>query len=109
MDGSNEVLGPRNVSHRVAPALMPDGSVLYTEWRHLGDINDGHLRFMNTDMTGMREAFGGEGSGVTNSYLKARYVDTRKAAVGPRCPTASSPWPPRAIAPCRRASCCWST
>jgi hypothetical protein len=82
MDGSTEVLGPRNVSHRVSPALMPDGSLLYTEWRHLGDVNDGHLRFMNTDMTGMREAFGGEGKGVTNSYLKARWVDTRKSASG---------------------------
>jgi hypothetical protein len=76
LDGSNEVLGARNVSHRVAPALMPDGNVLYTEWRHLGDVNDGQLRLMNPDMTGMREAFGGENKGITNSYLKARYVDT---------------------------------
>jgi hypothetical protein len=82
MDGSMETLGPRNVSHRVSPAVMPNGSVLYTEWRHLGDVNDGHLRVMNTDMTGMREAFGGEGRGVTNSYLKARHVDTRKGANG---------------------------
>jgi hypothetical protein len=77
-----ETLGPRNVSHRVAPALMPDGSVLYTEWRHLGDVNDGHLRFMNSDMTGMREAFGGEDRGMTNSYLKARYVDTIRRPSG---------------------------
>jgi hypothetical protein len=82
LDGSGEALGPRNVSHRVAPALMPDGSVVYTEWRHLGDVNDGHLRFMNPDMTGMREAFGGEGKGTSNSYLKARYVDTVKHAGG---------------------------
>jgi hypothetical protein len=82
LDGTGETLGPRNVSHRVAPALMPDGNVLYTEWRHLGDINDGHLRFMNADMTGMREAFGGEGRGTSNSYLKARHVDTTKAASG---------------------------
>ncbi len=82
VDGSGEVLGPRNVSHRVAPALLPDGNVLYTEWRHLGDINDGHLRLMNTDMTGMREAFGGEERGVTNSYLKARHVDTLAGASG---------------------------
>ena len=69
-------LGPRNVSHRVSPALLPDGRVVYTEWRHMGMVNDGHLRMMNTDMTGMREAFGGEqgGNGGTNSYLKARYV-----------------------------------
>jgi hypothetical protein len=76
LDGSGLQLGPRNVSHRVSPALMPDGRVLYTEWRHMGMVNDGHLRMMNTDMTGMREAFGGEdgGNGGTNSYLKARVV-----------------------------------
>lgn len=80
LDGKNVELGPRNVSHRVAPALMPDGHVLYTEWRHLGMVNDGHLRLMNADMTGVREAFGSEltaeaGAQVsTNSYLRARYV-----------------------------------
>lgn len=78
LDGGGEVLGPRNVSHRVAPALLPDGRVVYTEWRHMGMVNDGHLRMMNGDMTGMREAFGGEegGTGGTNSYLKARWVQT---------------------------------
>jgi hypothetical protein len=78
VDGSNQVLGPRNVSHRVAPTVLPDGRVLYTEWRHMGTVNDGHLRMMNADMTGMREAFGGEQGGIggTNSYLKARYVQT---------------------------------
>jgi hypothetical protein len=62
----------------VSPALLPDGQVVYTEWRHMGMINDGHLRMMNTDMTGMREAFGGEvqSGPTTNSYLKARYVQT---------------------------------
>ena len=63
------MLGPRNVSHRVSPALLPDGNVLYTEWRHLGDINDGHLRLMNTDMTGMREAFGGEAARPDHEQL----------------------------------------
>jgi hypothetical protein len=78
LDGTNMQLGPRNVSHRVSPALLPDGHVLYTEWRHMGGVNDGHLRMMNSDMTGMREAFGGEngGNGGTNSYLKARYVQS---------------------------------
>ena len=78
LDGTNETLGPRNVSHRVSPALLPNGRVLYTEWRHMGMVNDGHLRMMNEDMTGMREAFGGEdgGNGGTNSYLKARVVQT---------------------------------
>jgi hypothetical protein len=42
----------------------------------MGMVNDGHLRMMNTDLTGMREAFGGEltNSPSTNSYLKARPV-----------------------------------
>jgi hypothetical protein len=84
IDGTGETLGPRNVSHRVAPTLMPDGRVLYTEWRHMGMTNDGHLRMMNQDMTGMREAFGGEkgGAGLTNSYLKARVVQTTTMANG---------------------------
>jgi hypothetical protein len=79
MDGTQQELGARNVSHRVSPALLPDGHVAYTEWRHMGGTNDGHLRMMNTDMTGMKEAFGGElknGNPSTNSYLKARYVQT---------------------------------
>jgi hypothetical protein len=79
-DGSGLTLGPRNVSHRVSPALLPDGHVLYTEWMHMGEVNEGHLRMVNTDMTGMREAFGDElapGNASTNSYLKARYVQTK--------------------------------
>ena len=57
----------------MSPALLEDGQIVYTEWRHMGMVNDGHLRMMNTDLTGMREAFGGElaGSPSTNSYLKA--------------------------------------
>ncbi|HEY7373558.1 MAG TPA: hypothetical protein VIF57_15465 [Polyangia bacterium] len=77
VDGTGMVLGARNVSHRVSPALLPDGQIVYTEWRHMGETNDGHLRMMNTDLTGMREAFGGElssGNPSTNSYLKARFV-----------------------------------
>ena len=77
--GTDLQLGPRNVSHRVSPALLPDGHVLYTEWMHMGEVNEGHLRLMNTDMTGMKEAFGDELAAKypsTNSYLKARYVKT---------------------------------
>ena len=77
LDGSRHgQLGARNVSHRVSPALLEDGQIVYTEWRHMGEVNDGHLRMMNTDLTGMREAFGGElnGQPSTNSYLKARFV-----------------------------------
>jgi Hydrazine synthase alpha subunit middle domain len=78
--GTDLQLGPRNVSHRVSPALLPDGHVLYTEWMHMGEVNEGHLRMMNTDMTGMKEAFGDELKSTypsTNSYLKARYVTTK--------------------------------
>ena len=78
--GTNLQLGPRNVSHRVSPALMPDGHVLYTEWMHMGEVNTGHLRLMNADMTGMKEAFGDELASTypsTNSYLKARYVSSK--------------------------------
>jgi hypothetical protein len=50
----------------------------------MGPVNDGHLRMMDADMTNMREAFGGEqgGEGGTNSYLKARYVQTTTMADG---------------------------
>jgi Hydrazine synthase alpha subunit middle domain len=107
LDGKNLELGPRNVSHRVAPALLPDGHVLFTEWRHLGGVNDGHLRMMNADMTGVREAFGSEigteemaaaamgtateaekaklkaeQTASTNSYLRARYVGPSATGAG---------------------------
>ncbi|HVZ86605.1 MAG TPA: hypothetical protein VHG72_06540 [Polyangia bacterium] len=76
--GTGLTLGPRNVSHRVSPALLPDGHLLYTEWMHMGPVNTGHLRMMNADMTGMKEAFGDEqgGENATNSFLKARFVKT---------------------------------
>lgn len=74
LDGSDELLGARNLSHRVYPTLMSDGRVLMTQWDHLGDMNAGHLVTINPDMTTVREAFGKEGTGVTNSYLKAREI-----------------------------------
>jgi len=89
VDGSNLTLGPRNVSHRVAPTLLPDGHVLYTEWMHMGEVNTGHLRLMNSDMTGMKEAFGDElaqGNDSANSYLKARYVATKDFTDDPAGP-----------------------
>jgi hypothetical protein len=91
VDGTNMQLGGRNVSHRVSPALLPNGRVMYTEWQHMGDVNDGRLRQINADMTGMREAFGNEdgGNGGTNSYLKGRYVQTT-----PYMPDPNRPAPP---------------
>jgi hypothetical protein len=74
LDGSNQVLGSRNVSHRVAPHLMPDGRIMTTEWRHLGMTNEGDLITMNQDLTGVREGFGREGKAITNSHLRATYA-----------------------------------
>lgn len=74
LDGSDQVLGPRNVSHRVAPTLLSDGRILLTEWRHLGDVNEGDLTIMQQDLTGVREGFGREGKGLTNSYLRAKEI-----------------------------------
>jgi hypothetical protein len=73
-DGSDQILGPRNVSHRVSPYLRSDGRILLTEWRHLGEVNEGDLITMNQDLTGVREAFGREGNGITNAYLHAKEV-----------------------------------
>jgi hypothetical protein len=74
IDGTNEQLGPRNLSHRTAPSLASDGRVIFTQWDHLGMENSGHLMFMNTDMTELREAFGKEGTGASNSTLKAMEI-----------------------------------
>lgn len=73
-DGTNEQLGPRNLSHRTQPSLASDGRVIFTQWDHLGGENSGHLMFMNQDMTELREAFGKEGTGASNSTLKGREI-----------------------------------
>jgi Hydrazine synthase alpha subunit middle domain len=83
LDGSDQVLGPRNVSHRVAPTLLSDGRILLTEWRHLGDVNEGDLTIMQQDLTGVREGFGREGKGLTNSYLRAKeYAPGQLVVIG---------------------------
>ncbi len=74
IDGTGEELGPRNLSHRNFPTLTSDGRVMFTNWDHLGTMNAGHLLFVNQDMEELREAFGKEGSGASNSTLKAREV-----------------------------------
>jgi hypothetical protein len=82
-DGSNETLGARNLSHRIFPTVLSDGRVMVTHWDHLGDMNSGHLVIMNPDMTRVREAFGKQGTGVTNSYYKAVEVSPgRVIAIG---------------------------
>ncbi len=75
LDGTNLVLGPRNLSHRVSPTMTRDGRVMFTQWDHEGAENAGHLMFVNPDFTNLRECFGKEGTGVTNSYLKAVEVE----------------------------------
>lgn len=82
-DGTNESLGARNLSHRVFPSLLSDGRILFTQWDHLGSMNSGHLLTANPDMTVVREAFGKEGTGVSNSYVKAVEVSPgRLVAIG---------------------------
>ena len=74
IDGTDEELGPRNLSHRTQPSLASDGRVIFTQWDHLGPENSGHLMFMQQDTTNLREAFGKEGTGASNSTLKAREI-----------------------------------
>ncbi len=80
--GGSLAFGPRNLSHRVAPTLVSledgRGQILHTNWDHLTDVNEGNLMVMNPDMTGGAEFFGKEGSGLANSYLKARQVNTEQ-------------------------------
>ncbi len=74
IDGTHEELGPRNLSHRTAPSLTSDGRVIFTQWDHLGGENSGHLMFVDQDMQELREAFGKEGTGASNSTLKAMEI-----------------------------------
>ncbi len=70
-DGSDLKLGARNLSHRSYPTALSDGRVMLTQWDHLGPMNEGNLVIANPDMTTVREGFGKEGTGITNSYIKA--------------------------------------
>ena len=74
IDGTGEELGPRNLSHRTSPTLTSDGRVMFTQWDHLGDENSGHLMRITPDMQDLREGFGKEGTGVSNSVLKAQEI-----------------------------------
>ena len=74
IDGTGMEMGPRNLSHRTAPSLASDGRVVFTQWDHLGDENSGHLMFVNQDMQELREGYGKEGHGASNSTLKAREI-----------------------------------
>jgi hypothetical protein len=73
-DGTGDELGPRNLSHRTFPTLASDGRIMFTQWDHLGHMNEGNLMFANQDMTNLREAFGKEGTEASNSTLKAREI-----------------------------------
>jgi len=74
LDGTDMEMGARNLSHRTAPSLASDGRVVFTQWDHLGEENSGHLMFVNQDMQELREAYGKEGKGASNSTLKAREI-----------------------------------
>ena len=81
--GTDEFLGPTNLSHRTAPTMLADGRVLFTQWDHLGGKNEGNLMVVNPDLTTLREGFGKEGKGLTNSYLKAVEIEPyRLVAIG---------------------------
>lgn len=83
IDGSGEELGARNLSHRTAPSLASDGRLIFTQWDHLGDKNEGNLMFVNQDLQELREAYGKEGHGASNSTLKAREISPgRFVAIG---------------------------
>jgi hypothetical protein len=69
-DGTGLILGPRNLSHRTSPSALSSGRVLFTQWDHLGPMNAGHFMQANPNFTQLREVFGKEGTGLTNSYLK---------------------------------------
>jgi Hydrazine synthase alpha subunit middle domain len=71
IDGSDLQLYSRNLSHRITSTVLHTGEVLFTQWDHLNELNAGHLVRMNPDGTRVREAFGKEGTGITNSYYKA--------------------------------------
>ena len=43
IDGTDEELGARNLSHRTAPTLASDGRIVFTQWDHLGEKNEGNL------------------------------------------------------------------
>ncbi|HEU0037384.1 MAG TPA: hypothetical protein VFQ53_42530 [Kofleriaceae bacterium] len=73
-DGTNEELGPRNLSHRTFPTLASDGRVAFTQWDHLGPVNAGHMMFVNQDMQELREGFGKEGTGASNSTIKVQEI-----------------------------------
>jgi hypothetical protein len=73
-DGSNQARGPLNVSHRVSPTMLSDGRIMFSQWDHMGEKNEGNLMIMNQDMTRTREGFGKESKGITNAYLRAKEV-----------------------------------
>ncbi len=82
-DGSDEKLFSRNLSHRITTSVMSTGEVLVTQWDHLNSMNAGLLLRMNPDGTRVREVFGKEGTGATNSYYKTVEISPgRIVAIG---------------------------
>ena len=82
-DGGDKQIHAPNLSHRVHPSVMLDGRVMVAQWDHLGEMNAAHLVSMAPDGTVVREVFGKEGTGVTNSVYKAvEYLPGRVIAIG---------------------------
>jgi hypothetical protein len=83
IDGSDEKLYSRNLSHRITTTVLSTGEVLVTQWDHLNNMNAGQLIRMNPDGTRVREAFGKQGTGATNSYYKTVEISPgRVVAIG---------------------------
>ena len=83
MDGSDEKLFSRNLSHRITTTVLSTGEVLVTQWDHLNTMNAGLLIKMNPDGTRVREVFGKQGTGATNSYYKTVEISPgRVVAIG---------------------------
>ena len=72
---SGEILGPRNVSHRVvADAALRRPRAHHRVAPPRRDQRRRPHASCNQDMTGIREGFGREGKGLTNAYLRAHEV-----------------------------------
>lgn len=80
IDGSDERLYSRNLSHRITSTVLSTGEVLFTQWDHVNRMNAGQLVRMNPDGTRVREAFGKEGTGAANSYYKAVEISPGRIA-----------------------------
>ncbi len=64
----------QNLSHTADPFLMSDGRVGFSQWEHLGPVNDVKLRAVNPDCTG-EIALAGQHGKPGNSIVQVREVE----------------------------------